>query len=121
MNKFKSILFGVGTSIGLTVVCILVFSLILLNTNISESYIDVIVTVLFGICIMIGSFISSKIKKKHGVLNGLLVTIINILFMYLISSAVVNDFSIGTNTAIMICVDIILGIVGGVIGVNIKK
>ena len=60
MRKIKGILCGAVVSMILVVVLILIFSAILVNTNIKDTYIDTVVSVIYGICTLIGSIISSR-------------------------------------------------------------
>ncbi|MGN1326748.1 MAG: TIGR04086 family membrane protein, partial [Clostridia bacterium] len=77
-------------------------------------------TIITAISIFIGSIISvSKIEKK-GILNGALVGLIYILSIYLISSIISGSFAIDINSIILIIVAILAGMIGGIIGVNIK-
>lgn len=63
---------------------------------------------------------SSKIKK-NGIINGGVIGFIYILLIYLISSITGVGFSININSIIMIICAVLAGMVGGIIGVNIKK
>ena len=61
---------GVGISIGFTLIFLLIFSIILTYTNISEEWISPVIIVLTGISILIGSSIGNISLKKNGILNG---------------------------------------------------
>ena len=58
--------------------------------------------------------------KKNGLINGALVGLIYMLFIYLISSIINTGFALNLNSVIMILSGVIAGVVGGVVGVNIK-
>ena len=58
--------------------------------------------------------------KKQGMLNGGIVGFIYILSIYIISSIWLSNFSIDLESIIMIIVSIITGMIGGIIGINIK-
>ncbi len=57
--------------------------------------------------------------KKNGFINGLLVGLIYIIFIYLLSSIINNSFSLNLNSIIMIFSSLATGIIGGIIGVNL--
>ena len=78
-SNFVRIIKGSILSIILTIICLLIFSLILAYTNISEKTMIPVITAVTAISILAGSIISvSKIEKK-GIINGTLVGLIYIL------------------------------------------
>ena len=116
----KNIFKGIGISMIFTVVCLLIFSFVLTFTNISESTITPVIIVVTAISILIGSSIGNTKIKKNGILNGALVGGGYILILYLISSTLNVRFSLNIQSAIMIAVGVVFGILGGIIGVNKK-
>ncbi|MDE5830934.1 MAG: TIGR04086 family membrane protein [Clostridia bacterium] len=58
--------------------------------------------------------------KKNGILNGGLIGLIYILLLYLLSSLTTSGFLLNIYSAIMIITGVIAGMVGGVVGVNLK-
>lgn len=119
-NNLLRIIKGSIIAIIITIIGLLIFSILLANTSINESTIIPVITVLSAISILIGSFISvSKIQKK-GILNGALVGIIYIISIYIISSCINDSFKLTLNSLILIISAIIAGMLGGIIGVNIK-
>ena len=120
-SNFVRIIKGSILSIILTIICLLIFSLILAYTNIPEKTMIPVITAVTAISILAGSIISvSKIEKK-GIINGTLVGLIYILTIYIISSIAKGNFEITINSIILIASAIIAGMLGGIIGVNIKK
>ena len=112
-NNITKILKGSVISIILTIIGLLVYSIILANTEIGESTVNYIVMGITSISILIGSILSiSKIEKK-GILNGAII--------YLLSSIINSNFNINFSSIILMVVSIIAGMIGGIIGVNIKK
>ena len=117
LNIFK----GVLISFIFTIVCLLIFSCLLVYTDISENLMTPVVIVVTGISILIGSSMGNRKNTKNGILNGALVGGIYMLLIYLLSS-ICNEisFSLNMQSIIMICVGVIGGILGGIIGVNMK-
>lgn len=115
-NLFK----GISIAMLFTLVCLLIYSIILTYTNISENTIVPVIIVVTGISILIGSSIGNMQIKKNGILNGALVGGGYILILYLISSLLNVRFSLNLQSVIMIAVGIVFGIIGGIIGVNKK-
>lgn len=120
-GNFTRIIKGSLLSIILTTICLIIFSIILAYTNIPESTMVPVITIITAISILVGSIISvSKIEKK-GILNGALVGLIYILAIYIVSSIVKGNFGININSVILIISAVVAGMLGGIIGVNIKN
>lgn len=114
------ILKGVGLSLAFTVGALLIFSIMLTYTSLSEQWIQPVIIVLTGISILIGSSIANIQLNKNGMINGAAIGGIYIILLYLLSSTIKMDFTINIQTIIITCMSILLGIVGGIIGVNKK-
>ncbi len=114
------ILKGVIISIVISILLLTIYAVILTYTSTSENTIKPVVITITGISLLIGSFISSMKLKKQGMLNGGIVGFIYILSIYIISSIWLSNFSIDLESIIMIIVSIITGMIGGIIGINIK-
>lgn len=118
--KWLNILKGVIISLLFTIVCLFIFSCLLVYTDISESLMQPVVIVITGVSILIGSSIGNRKSGKNGMLNGAAVGIIYILCIYIISSIVNSgNFALGVQSLIMIAIGILGGIIGGIIGVNV--
>lgn len=120
MDITKNIFKGVGISIILTLILLLVFSIVLAYTNVSESTIIPVIIIITAISILFGSSISTRHIKKNGMINGGLVGIFYLLLLYIISSLLNWKFGVNFQSIIMIVIGSIFGIIGGIIGVNIK-
>ena len=110
------ILKGSITSILITVVLLIVYSAFLTYTNIRENTMPITIIIITGVSIFAGSLISSINIKKNGIVNGALVGLIYIAFIYLLSSIISKDFSLSTYSIIMIIASIVSGAVGGIVG-----
>ena len=120
-NIFFSIFKGYIVSIILTVILVLIYSSILINTSVGEKTIKPVVIGIAGISILCGSIFSCLKIKKKGILNGVVIGTLYFLSLYLLSSIVFCGFSFNISTLIMISVGILLGGIGGVLGVNLRK
>lgn len=120
LKNFKYILKGVIISIIATLIFLFIFSIILTYTNVSEQLINPFIIVVTAISIFIGSSIGSLKLQKQGLLNGALIGGIYLISLYLISGIINNNFSISTQSIILIIAGMICGMFGGIIGVNKK-
>lgn len=121
VSRTMNIIKGTIIAIILSITALIIFSIILTNTELEESTIKPVIIAITSFSIFIGSIISvSKIEKK-GIINGALVGLIYILFMYILSSVVNSSFGLNLSSIILIVLATIGGMIGGIIGVNIKK
>ena len=118
-NSLK-IIKGSVIAIILSVILLTIYALLLSYTTISENTMVPVIITITGISILIGSSISSMHIKKQGMVNGALVGLIYMLTLYILSSIFLSSFEINLKSVIMIGVGILAGMIGGVIGVNMK-
>lgn len=120
----KKFLFSIGKGVTIsflfTVIALLIFSVLLVYTNLSEETIKPVIITLTGISILLGSSIGTKKLKKNGIINGGLIGGIYILSLYILSSVMNSSFNLNFSSIIMVLVGMICGILGGIIGVNSK-
>lgn len=125
INKEKKIGYviaeGVAIAIILSMICIFIYAVVLVNTNIKENTIKSVLVTITGVSILIGSSICGVKLKKNGILVGTCVGVIYFLCLYILSSIAISGFSFNSSTIIMISIGIILGGIGGIIGANIAK
>lgn len=120
MNKnMIRVMKGSIFAIVISLVLLLIYAGILTHTNVSETTMTPVVITIAGISILIGSSISSFNIKKQGMVNGALVGLCYILFIYILSSILLSGFNIDAKAIAMMVVGIIAGMVGGIIGVNL--
>ncbi|MCI8641701.1 MAG: TIGR04086 family membrane protein [Clostridia bacterium] len=117
-NTIINLVKGIGISIIVTVILLIIFSVLLAYTNISENVISPVIMVITAISILIGSSIVNIKIKKNGLINGGIIGGAYILTIYLISSLLNWRFTLNLQSIIMIILSISVGILGGIIGVN---
>ena len=89
-------------------------------TNINDSLINIFVFVIVVITNLIGSTLTARKIKKRGLLIGLLFGIIYFLIIYLLSAILYTGFFVNKAVGLYLLMTSASGIVGGVIGVNIR-
>ena len=124
MSFFKSdkqsigILRGIFISFLFTLLMLIIYSIVLVYTNLSEQTIRPVIITITGVSILIGSSLGTRKLHKNGMISGGIIGASYILLLYLISSIVSSNFSINWVSVIMIIVGLIGGVFGGIVGVN---
>lgn len=116
-----NILKGLGIAFIITFVFLLILSIVLTYTNVSENIINPTIIIITALSILIGSSISNIKIKKNGLINGGIIGGVYIVLLYLFSSVFSVQFSLTIQSIIMIITGIVFGILGGIIGVNISS
>ncbi len=112
---------GFIISLIVSIICIFIYAYILVKTSVQENTIKPVIITITAISVLIGSSIGCLKMKKNGIINGICVSGLYILSLYILSSIAFCGFGLNMNSIIIIIVGMILGAVGGIIGVNIGK
>lgn len=120
-NTITIIAKGYVFSLIISLISLFIYAIILVNTNIQENTIKPVVITITGISILVGSSITSSKIKKNGIVNGVCVGGLYLGSLYILSSIAFSGFSLTLSSIIMIVIGSILGGIGGIIGVNIKR
>jgi len=107
-------------AIFISLILLFIFAAVLTYTNINESTINPVIIVISGISILIGSSVSTLKIRKNGLINGGAVGLIYILTIYILSSITGIGFNLNIYSVIMCIISVIAGMIGGIIGVNLK-
>ena len=119
-KKMETWIIGILVSIFMTITSISIYALILTYTKVSEKGENIVIMLITAISIFIGSLVTGKRSKTNGIINGGIVGVGYIVMIYFISSIINNNFQIGIQGLISLIICIVLGILGGIIGVNIQ-
>ena len=117
-SNIKKLVLGSGISIIITLIGLFIFSLLLTYTAIKENTVPTITMAISAVSILIGSIIAVSQTKKNGIINGMAVATIYVLFIYLLSSIITKDFKLNMQSIIMVIACIIAGGIGGIVGIN---
>lgn len=120
-SNFINVARGSIIAITITLVCLVIFSVILANTEVAESTINPVIILVTAVSIFVGSIMSVSRISKRGIINGGIVAMIYFLAIYILSGIVNSNFSINISGIILIICGILAGMLGGIVGVNIKK
>lgn len=105
----------------ITFTLIFIYSIILACTNVSEETIPTAVFVIGILSVFISSSISAIKIKENGMKNGGLMGLLYIGIIYLLGSLTSTGFELSSYAIATIIFNILLGMVGGIIGVNLSK
>ncbi|EOD00668.1 TIGR04086 family membrane protein [Caldisalinibacter kiritimatiensis] len=119
-NYALTLIKGVILSFIITLVSFIVFALILTYTNITESVIPTVDSIIMILSIAIGSiYVAFKVYKK-GWLNGAIVGLAYIAILIAIRRLISGNVQYNVYLLVKVAISIITGVVGGMIGINIK-
>ena len=104
-----------------SLVLFMIYALLLANTNIPESTIPTSTFVISLISVFLGSSLAIIKIKENGMLNGGLVGLIYVLLIYVLGSIFVTGFGLNGYAFSMIIFNVLIGMIGGIIGVNMVK
>lgn len=124
-NNIKSygitILKGIIISFVVNFLGLIILSLVMTNSSISDNNIPTMVIGINTGAILIGSSIVCIKIGKRGILNGLLIGLIYMLIYILISLIVSGQITFSIKTLITMILGIFAGGIGGIIGVNLHR
>ncbi|WIV10753.1 TIGR04086 family membrane protein [Proteiniborus sp. MB09-C3] len=111
-----------GTIIGLmlTILLILIFTITLTYTKLSEELIPLINSIIMILGITSGAIFTSRKLERKGWLSGGLIGILYFIIIFFISALFVKSFAMDKYLLIKGLLAIITGCIGGMIGINIK-
>ncbi len=114
--SLKGILRGLVVSVLMTVFFILLISVVLYFTNISEKYLNVAVYALTALSVVTGSVICAKISESKILLNCLCCSALFLLALIAVSLIKNANIYFNTHFLIMSVSVFVCGILGAIIG-----
>ncbi len=100
---------------------LIILSLLMTYSTISDTKIPTLVIVVNTLAILIGSSISTIKLERKGIVNGLIIGSLYIAFYLLISLIFAGTINFSIKTILIITLGIIAGGIGGIIGVNLNR
>ena len=120
-KRFLIILRSIAISYIISIVLIMIYAILLANTSIPESTIPISTFVISLISVFLGSSMSMIKIRENGLLNGAIVGFVYIILLYILSSIFSTGFGINGYSFAMIIFNVLIGMIGGIIGVNMIK
>ena len=100
---------------------LIILSLIMIYSTISDNNIPTLVISVNTLAILIGSSISTIKLEKKGIVNGIIIGVLYMLIYLLISLIFSGNINFSSKTVLLIILGIISGGIGGIIGVNLNR
>jgi putative membrane protein (TIGR04086 family) len=119
-NPVKVIVKNLILEMIISIIMLSILAILLSKTNLEEDVINPAIIFISAFSILIGGFLTSKKLKIKGIISGGIEGIIYMLILYLISSICASNFLIGLEGIMMIVIGIFAGMLGGIIGANLK-
>lgn len=121
-NKYlKTIIKSIFFSYLLTLIFIFIYSIILAYTKVPETTIPTCLCIIGMLSVFISSSIAVIKIKKNGLKNGGIIGLGYVFILYLLSSLYETGFMLTKYSITTIVLYILLGMIGGIIGVNLAK
>jgi putative membrane protein (TIGR04086 family) len=112
---------GTGGALIAALVFVALFAVGIKATGISENSIPVVNEVAKVLCILFGSWLSVRRHASKGWMRGGLTGLLYIVLAFVIFSAIDGDWSIGWGFASDLAMGAVVGGIGGIIFVNLRK
>lgn len=107
-------------SLIITFAAIIIFAFVIKWTSLPDSVITPVNLVIKGVSVFLGALVLTK-GSSHGLLNGLLFALVYTLFAFTIFSALAGELSLSLGLVLDFAFTAVVGMIAGIIGVNIKK
>ena len=120
-KNIKIITKSVFFSYLITFILILIYSIVLAYTNISETTIPTCLFIIGMISVFISSSLAVIKIKQNGLKNGGIIGLLYVIILYLLSSFSETGFMLTKYSILTIVFYIFLGMIGGIIGVNLVE
>lgn len=119
-NIFKT--YGKGLIRGylLSLVLFLISAILFTYTNLSEGIIPALISFVMILSVAFSAIYVSVNRKSKGWLHGAIIGLIYMLLIVLLSVVFIPDFSLDRAVYLRIIICTVTGLVGGMIGINIK-
>lgn len=121
IKRILIILRSIAISYAISILLIMIYAILLANTSIPESTIPISTFVISLVSVFLGSSMSMIKIRENGLVNGGIVGFIYIMILYILSSVFSTGFGLNGYSFAMIIFNVLIGMIGGIIGVNMIK
>lgn len=117
----RAVLKSIIVSYAFTFIVFLVFAAIITYTGFPETYIDMVVIITTVLSILISGMIVSAGARSRGWLNGGIGGFVYMLVLVVLGMAFSDGALFDKTDVLMLVLGFVLGAVGGIIGINMKR
>ncbi len=117
----KSMLASVGISYAVALILLLILAVFVTFTSFKEENIKIAVSIINGITVILSGTLACRRVKTLGWLNGGIEGVFYTLLLFLISILIFDNFNFGLSMILSVAIAFVLGAVGGIIGINLKR
>ena len=117
IKKYKYLIIGTSLGLAVNVIMLLVMAIIFTTLDLDISYAHPMASIACGIGALVGGYISSKLCKSKGLINGILTGLFIFIIVMLIS-LLVSDGSVTLMSFIRLIITLSAASIGGILGVN---
>lgn len=120
LNYSKDIGRAAFISIVLTLIALLIQTVIMFYTNVSESILPITSSIIMTLSVAIASIYASLKIRKKGWINGAIVGLLYIVMIIILGIFFLDDFALNSYVFLKTIIALVTGIISGMIGVNLK-
>lgn len=117
IKKYKYLLIGTSLGLAVNVIMLLIMAVIFTTLDLDSSYAHPMASIACGIGALFGGYISSKLCKSKGLINGVL-TGLFIFIIVMLVSLLVSGGSVTLMSFIRLIITLSAASIGGILGVN---
>lgn len=118
-NFFLSIIKGIGIAIIATLIGVLLFAIVVKYAVLKASVVKSVNQFIKVLAVFLGCFFS--LKGSFGFLRGLFIGVLSTVIVYLIFSWIGGEIQFGFTFIVDLIFTGVIGIISGIISVNVKK
>lgn len=117
----RAVLKSIIISYAFTFIVFAVFAALITYTGFSETYIDTVVIITTVLSIIISGMAVSVGARSRGWLNGGIGGVVYMFVLTLLGMMFQDDAFFGMRDVLMLLIGFVLGAVGGIVGINMKR
>ena len=116
----RALIKGLIVSVSVTLLALIILSLVITYTPLSEAFADIAVAVITYIADAAGSFSAARGTSGKGWLTGILSALVYIFMMWLVSTLIQGNVHTDSSNILHILISIVCGAFGGIVGINVS-
>ena len=117
----KRFFISCGIGLFISFILLIIFSLILSNTDINDNISNIFTIITNAICFLVSSLIYAKIEDIRGIYLGIIMFFGLVIIKLLISLIAFDIFTFDNFNYLNLIFDLVFSVAGGVVGANLRK